>query len=225
MEHKDKVLKHFENISDNFDSIYHKQKGSMFHKLLDLSLRRAILKKRMNITVGLCGDIGNKKVLDIGCGPGRYAVELAKKGPALVLGIDMSQQMINLANSIVKDAGYAHICKFEVNDFTEKEFKDKFHAVLAIGVFDYIRDPKDFLAKIAHLAEERAVFSFPVRYTLLTPARKIWLSLKGCPSFYYTRGKIKKLLHAAGLEIISMQKIGSFIVNGNYMVACKRRSK
>jgi len=225
LEHKDKVLNHFEKISDNFDGIYHKQKGSTFHKLLDLSLRSAILKKRMALAVDLCGDIGNKKILDIGCGPGRYAIELAKKGPAFVLGIDMSPQMINLANSIVKDSGYAGVCKFEVADFTEKQFKDKFHTVLAIGVFDYIKDPRDFLAKIICLTEGRAVFSFPVKYTLLTPARKVWLMFKGCPSFYYTKGKIKRLLDAAGFEILSMRKIGSFIVNGNYMVACKRRSK
>lgn len=45
----------------------------------------------------LLGDLSGKSVLDIGCGTGRYAEEFAKRN-VNVFGIDLSPEMINVAN-------------------------------------------------------------------------------------------------------------------------------
>jgi ubiquinone biosynthesis O-methyltransferase len=46
----------------------------------------------------LVGNVGGCRVLDVGCGDGEFALELAKRG-AIVVGIDASPEMINAAKS------------------------------------------------------------------------------------------------------------------------------
>jgi ubiquinone/menaquinone biosynthesis C-methylase UbiE len=48
------------------------------------------------VTLGLVGDVRGKRVLDLGCGTGRYCVLLAKRG-AEVIGIDPSPDMLERA--------------------------------------------------------------------------------------------------------------------------------
>ena len=61
-----------------------------------------------NITLDLIGNVRNKRVLDIGCGTGRYCELLAKKG-GKVVGIDPSSKMLEYAKrKITSD------CKFEL---------------------------------------------------------------------------------------------------------------
>ncbi len=53
----------------------------------------------LNLLGNLCG----KRLIDIGCGPGSYSVEFAKRG-ANVLGIDLSQKMLGKARNNAKMA-------------------------------------------------------------------------------------------------------------------------
>jgi ubiquinone/menaquinone biosynthesis C-methylase UbiE len=59
-------------------------------------------------TLNLIGNVRNKKVLDIGCGTGRYCELLAKRG-ARVVGIDPSLKMLEYAKRKI-----AHDCRFEL---------------------------------------------------------------------------------------------------------------
>jgi SAM-dependent methyltransferase len=61
----------------------------------------------------LVGDVGNKQVLDAGCGDGRYAKKLARRG-ALVTAIDGSPEMIALAARDAQEAGI----EYRVADLT-----------------------------------------------------------------------------------------------------------
>jgi ubiquinone/menaquinone biosynthesis C-methylase UbiE len=51
----------------------------------------------------LLGNLRGKSLIDIGCGPGTYSVEFAKRG-ANVLGIDLSRKMLNNAGDSAKMA-------------------------------------------------------------------------------------------------------------------------
>lgn len=51
----------------------------------------------------LLGSLRGKSLIDIGCGPGTYSVEFAKRG-ANVLGIDLSQKMLDKARNNAKIA-------------------------------------------------------------------------------------------------------------------------
>src|SRR5437763_987938 len=49
--------------------------------------------------VELLGDVSGRRVLDLGCGAGQLAFYLAGAGAAEVLGIDLSERMIELARA------------------------------------------------------------------------------------------------------------------------------
>ena len=69
------------------------------------------------------------RVLDVGCGPGRHAVELAKAGLA-VTGVDVSKRFLALAAERARAAGVS-AAFFEV-DARQMPFDDEFDAVISI---------------------------------------------------------------------------------------------
>ncbi len=65
-------------------------------------------------------------ILDLGCGTGRHDILLAEKDYQ-VLGIDLSEQMIEIANSNKNDN-----CSFDVNDIRTFQINKKFDTVLSL---------------------------------------------------------------------------------------------
>ena len=220
MEQDERISGHFEKISDAFDGVYEGRQESLLYKMVDILFRAVILKKRKDIIVGLCGNPKGKSVLDIGCGSGRYSLDTAINGASSVLGIDISQPMIKLSQDLAVANGVESIAKFKNQDFMDKDFKERFDIIIVSGVFDYVAKPQEFLNKIYRQCNERAVISFPVKWTMLTPLRMAWLYKRQCPNFYYTKRQIKKLINQSGLKLLFIGKIGSFLVPGTYIVLC-----
>ena len=75
-----------------------------------------------------------KKVLDVGCGTGLFAWNVAKKG-GNVMGIDYSEVAIEIANTRPKVSNL----KFEKIDV--KEIKGKFDVIVSIGTLEHMDDP------------------------------------------------------------------------------------
>lgn len=69
------------------------------------------------------------RVLDVGCGPGRHSVELARRGLAVV-GIDLSPTFISLARGRASSAGVG-LSLFEM-DALDLPFEDEFDAAISI---------------------------------------------------------------------------------------------
>ncbi len=223
MDNKDRVLDHFEAISDAFDNVYDGEQDSALYRLVDILFRKSILEKRREIMTEASGEIKNKTVLDIGCGSGRYAIGLAKKSPQQVLGIDISPSMIALAQEMAVICGLDKVCKFQNIDFMDSNFLGSFDVILAAGVFDYVKEPRKFLLKIKDFLKGKAVLSFPIKWTVMTPVRMAWLAKRKCPNYYYSKRQIKKLFDSCGFKISSIYRIGSFFVPGNYVVICEGR--
>lgn len=82
--------------------------------------------------------IKDKKILDFGCGDGRYAIQFAKDGAAEVVGVDVSSAMIELAQKRSKDE------KLNIRFLDIKESipvgDDYFDAVFSNFVVHYIAD-------------------------------------------------------------------------------------
>lgn len=89
--------------------------------------------KRFALTLEECKDIYGKSILEIGCGSGRYSVELAKRKAACVLGIDFSENMLRLAQKYATDNHVSNICEFIAADFITCEFKKILMLVLLWG--------------------------------------------------------------------------------------------
>ena len=69
------------------------------------------------------------RVLDVGCGPGRHAVELARLGYA-VTGIDISRRFLDVAAERAREAGVT--ASFFQVDARQMPFDDEFEAVISL---------------------------------------------------------------------------------------------
>ena len=85
-------------------------------------------------------------VLDLGCGPGKYAVELGKRGYDLAL-VDFSEKLLRVAERRMKKANQGDRVKAVVQASSTdlSIFEDNtFDAVLCFGPFYHLTDSKDF---------------------------------------------------------------------------------
>lgn len=77
-------------------------------------------------------------ILDAGCGTGRYATELAKRG-FRVCGVDRSAELIAIARN--RDPDAVERPEFAIEDLLEATFPRLFDAVLCRGVLnDFVED-------------------------------------------------------------------------------------
>jgi len=81
------------------------------------------------------GDVKNKEVLDYGCGTGRYAIPLAKKG-ARVTGIDFTEAMLRVAIRKAKKDGVE--IKTIKQDITQYKPDKQFDIIISMLVLDHI---------------------------------------------------------------------------------------
>jgi len=84
-------------------------------------------------------------ILDAGGGPGRYAIELAKKGYQVVL-LDLSPKCLEIANREIEKASvkdkFKKIAEGSITDLSE--FVDEsFDAVLCLGALPHLVESKD----------------------------------------------------------------------------------
>jgi len=76
-----------------------------------------------------------RQVLDLGCGTGIHAINLTKRGYAVV-GLDLSEKMLEVAR---RKAESEHLTiKFTQGDMREIKFKDDFDAIISVGTFDHL---------------------------------------------------------------------------------------
>jgi len=192
MQGEEKVKKYFHKQAARFDSIYEERK-TFWQKVVDRFFRQ-VVRDRFDLTFKEIGEINGKTILDVGCGSGRYALEFARRGAHRVVGIDFAQAMIDLAKNYADDLAEKERCKFISGDFIEYDFKEKFDYTIAMGFFDYLKNPSDYLVRMKNLTKGKIVASFPKRWTWRTPIRKIRLFLANCQVYFYSRGDLEKLL-------------------------------
>jgi SAM-dependent methyltransferase len=95
------------------------------------------------------------RVLDVGCGVGRWSRLLAARG-AIVTGVDLSPTMIAQAQERARAQGVADRCNFRVQDLSKLDVGGQFDLVLGVTVLQHILDPVLLRAAVvgmtAHLA-------------------------------------------------------------------------
>ena len=200
-----KVQPYWETVVQDFDSIYTGRK-SAFQRWLDQVFRKDMY-QRYEQGVAECRDDALRTVLDIGTGSGRFALALAAAGKQ-VTGIDFSPSMIELARAEAVRTGVAARCRFEVGDFLKVDLKEPFDAVLAVGLFDYIRQPSVFLEKMRQLCRVKLVVTFPVLWSWRVLLRWPRLQLKGCPVYFFSERRVRELLAAAGFGVSRLERLG-----------------
>lgn len=95
------------------------------------------------------------RVLDVGCGVGRWSRLLAARG-ADVTGVDLSPTMIAQAQQRAEAEGLGGRCRFRVQDLSKLDVGEQFDLVLGVTVLQHILDlsalRSALLAMTAHVA-------------------------------------------------------------------------
>lgn len=92
-----------------------------------------------------------KRILDIGCGTGRHAIELANRGYR-VTGFDLSEGQLRLAREKAAAAGVQ--IDFQRRDATRPHFHDEFEAAIMLceGAFPLMETDEKNFAILTHAA-------------------------------------------------------------------------
>ena len=76
----------------------------------------------------------NDKVVDIGCGPGRFTAEFAKY-VEYALGLDISEQMLQMGRTYIDKEGlnnaFLKVCDFQEMDIAKEQMEGKFDLVFS----------------------------------------------------------------------------------------------
>jgi 2-polyprenyl-3-methyl-5-hydroxy-6-metoxy-1,4-benzoquinol methylase len=95
------------------------------------------------------------RVLDVGCGVGRWSTLLAKRG-ARVTGIDLSPTMIHEARRRARALDVGDRCGFEVQDLAQLDAGEQFDLVLGVTVLQHILDGDAWRAAMRRMTEHLA---------------------------------------------------------------------
>lgn len=103
----------------------------------------------------LCHVNKDSYVLDVGCGVGATACYTAKEYECKVVGVDLSEGMINRSRERAKRKGVEDRVKFRVADAQDLPFEDGlFDAVISESVSTFIKDKQKAVSEYARVTKQ-----------------------------------------------------------------------
>jgi len=205
---------YFDSVPKQWDAFYSHENRLAF--VINKVFRKGIY-ERYRLTFEHCGDLTGARVLDIGCGTGRYSIECAKRGASRVVGIDFAASMIEFSHDMARQMNVESKCEFVCDDFLSHQFNESFDIVLALGFFDYIEAAGPIFEKVVRLKPRKFAASFPKYRPIWAIQRKIRYNwIRKCPIYDYTAGQLERLYGEAGFghyEILPCHK-GYFGIAG-----------
>jgi SAM-dependent methyltransferase len=193
---RERIARFFDGKAAAWDGIYSGDRWLPW-RLWD-QMTRQNLRHRFAFALEAVPQWQGQRVLDVGCGSGRHCVELARRGAAQVVGLDVSPRMLAMAEKLARRQGVAGPCRFARQDIAGFEDAAGFGVIIANGLFDYVRRPQDVLSRLHGLSRGSLIASFPVLWACRVPFRWAWLALHGCPVKFYTASEITRYCDAVG---------------------------
>ncbi len=201
---EDKVRDHFHDDAARFDAIYDQKKGP-FAAFVD-NYWRGVVQKRLELNVEKLKPFEGKKILDVGCGSGRFCIAFALNGAEKVVGIDFAKGMIEIADRLATDAGVGDRCEFIVGSFPDDIDPSgaPFDACTGNGFFDYIEHPVPIVTAMRELTKGKLIMSFPKAVEWRVPLRRFRFWMKGTPLFLYREEQVRDILARSGVTDYEM---------------------
>ena len=78
----------------------------------------------------------NQKILDIGCGWGSLAIDIAKNTNCKVTGITLSENQFNYCKKKVRDLNLENQVTFKLIDY--RQLDEKFDRIVSVGMFEHV---------------------------------------------------------------------------------------
>lgn len=117
---KEEVAEMFNNISKRYDFLNH---------FLSLGIDKIWRKK----AVRKLQEVQPKRILDIATGTGDFALALLKLKPEEIIGMDISQGMLDVGKVKMKKKGVDNIIKMQLGDSENLPFEDGYFDGLTVG--------------------------------------------------------------------------------------------
>jgi ubiquinone/menaquinone biosynthesis C-methylase UbiE len=219
--HREKVMRHFARTARDWKRLYHEAERlppRMIRERHALALRWI---ESMELAPGA-------RVLEVGCGAGQTAVELARRG-FRVHALDAVPEMLELTAAEARAAGVTNLTA-ALGDVHALELSDEsFDVVIALGVLPWLHAEAPALAEMARVlrrggwllvtADNRAPLHRlidPRATPSLAPARAVLKSLIGRVTpdedlphaRTHDPGRLEQALRAAGLETVKRTSLG-----------------
>lgn len=110
-------------------------------------------------------DLKGKKVLDLGCGFGEHCRQFVNCGAEKVVGIDISEKMLEVARVENCDPKITYL-NMPMEDIAE--LQDTFDIVISSLAFHYVEDFEGVIRNIHNLLKENGIFIFSQENPLCT---------------------------------------------------------
>ncbi len=123
----------------------------------NISLEQAQKDKKQHIIRKLQID-KNMNVLDIGCGWGGMAIEIAKSTGAKVKGITLSENQFKTASERAQKEGLSDKVTFALQDYRNET--EKYDRIVSVGMFEHVgvKYFKTYLSKANDILKDNGVF-------------------------------------------------------------------
>ena len=155
---RENVTHHYD-ISDDLYEIFldsKRQYSCGYFKNDDDTLETA-QQNKINHIIKKLNIKSNQKVLDIGCGWGHLAIEIAKQSKCEVTGITLSENQYRYANAKAKEYNLENQVQFKLCDY--RNLKEKFDRVVSVGMFEHVgrKFYKTFFKQVNHLLKHNGL--------------------------------------------------------------------
>ncbi|TNE54184.1 MAG: bifunctional demethylmenaquinone methyltransferase/2-methoxy-6-polyprenyl-1,4-benzoquinol methylase UbiE [Bacteroidetes bacterium] len=117
---KQEVAEMFDNISGRYDFLNH---------FLSMGIDRLWRKK----AIRMLQKSQPKKILDIASGTGDFALEALRLQPTEIVGLDISDGMLEVGRKKMKKKGVDHIIRMELGDSEAIPYDDHYFDALTVG--------------------------------------------------------------------------------------------
>jgi cyclopropane-fatty-acyl-phospholipid synthase len=114
------------------------------------TLEDAQEKKKRHIAAKLRLEPG-QRILDIGCGWGGLALDLARRADVEVLGVTLSEEQHRVAVDRASASGLSDRVHFELRDY--REVNERFDRIVSVGMFEHVGVTRydEFFGKVFNL--------------------------------------------------------------------------
>ena len=167
--------------------------------------RGSSLYDRMTIALDLLKPhLNGLTVLDVGCASGRFANLMLEAGAARVVGVDISEDIIRIANERRLAGPNKDRLEFFAADLAKPANLPKVDLVTSLGVIEYF-DHNDMMTFLSNTKSKYFFHDFPdvARTTnwLVWWMRQVYIRVNKCPGVYlYERDDFTDMVKKAGYQ-------------------------
>ena len=149
----------------------------------------------------------NQKVLDIGCGWGGLALEIARKTDCEVTGITLSENQLKYATQKAKELNLDNQVKFKLIDY--RELNEKFDRIVSVGMFEHVgrKFYKKFFKQVERLLKDDGVSLIHTIGSVMPPRDPHpWITKYIFPGGYTpSLSEVTKPVEKAGLVVSDIE--------------------